>query len=197
MRREKPFPDNKTQQPLQAGQQQRDITPITRRVYRAARPVTFAIRTQSNASGAVFNGNRTATGALDVFGFGLCSFFAMTSAIPSNFTTHLCSVEVCDNSYNVRVLKMNNSVFIYIGENNAENFDELAMAMPMSADSEILTTSILGSLVGCGSEELAQKLARKLKKQVYVSVNVPNDRIIRPAIERKLFEEIRNNMACF
>ncbi|XP_055542686.1 proteasome assembly chaperone 4 [Wyeomyia smithii] len=120
----------------------------------------------------------------------------MASLLSSNFTTHLCSVEVCDISYNIRVLKMNNSVFIYIGENNAENFDELAMAMP-SPRNEILTTSIMGSLVGCGSEELAQKLARKLSKQVYLSVNVPNDRIVRPTIEKKLFEEITNNVECF
>uniref|UniRef100_A0A1Q3F3J4 Putative proteasome assembly chaperone 4 n=1 Tax=Culex tarsalis TaxID=7177 RepID=A0A1Q3F3J4_CULTA len=120
----------------------------------------------------------------------------MVTPLPSNFTTHLCSVEVCDVQYNMRILKMKDSVFVFIGENKAENFDELAMALPTES-SEICSTTIMGAVVGCGSEELAQKLARKLKKQVYLSANVPNDRIVRPSIERKLFEEINNNRECF
>ncbi|XP_058816267.1 uncharacterized protein LOC131679543 [Topomyia yanbarensis] len=120
----------------------------------------------------------------------------MASALSPSFTSLLCSVEVCDVRYNIRVLKMKDSVFIYIGEDNAENFDELAMAMP-TTNNEVLATTIMGGLIGCGSEELAQKTARKLKKQVYLSANVPNDRIVRPTIERKLFEEIANNVECF
>ncbi|KAL9706981.1 hypothetical protein quinque_010499 [Culex quinquefasciatus] len=96
----------------------------------------------------------------------------MATPLPSNFSSHLCSVEVCDVQYNMRILKMKDSV-------------------------EICSTTIMGEVVGCGSEDLAQKLARKLKKQVYLSANVPNDRIVRPSIERKLFEEINNNRECF
>ncbi|XP_055593583.1 proteasome assembly chaperone 4-like [Uranotaenia lowii] len=122
----------------------------------------------------------------------------MAATLSPNFSSHLCSVEVCDVRYNIRILKMKESVFIYIGEQNAETFDELAMAMAGLGDSkETMSTSIMGAPVGCGSEELAQKLAKKLRKQVYLSANVPNDRIVRPTIEQKLFEEINNNLECF
>ncbi|XP_065077595.1 proteasome assembly chaperone 4-like [Ochlerotatus camptorhynchus] len=121
----------------------------------------------------------------------------MSATLSPNFTSHLCSVEVCDVRYNIRILKMKDSVFIYIGENKAENFDELSMAMLTAPGNEMLSTTIMGDPVGCGSEELAQKLSKKLKKQVYLSANVPNDRIVRPTIEQKLFEEINNNLECF
>ncbi|XP_062551904.1 uncharacterized protein LOC134217139 [Armigeres subalbatus] len=121
----------------------------------------------------------------------------MTTTLKPNFTSHLCSVEVCEVRYNIRILKMKDSLFIYIGENKAENFDELSMAMLMTATNEMLSVQIMGDPVGAGSDELAQKLAKKLKKQVYLSANVPNDRIVRPMIEQKLFEEINNNLECF
>lgn len=121
----------------------------------------------------------------------------MAATLKPNFTSHLCSVEVCEVRYNIRILKMKDSVFIYIGEHNAENFDELSMAMLMPTSNEMLSTTIMGEPVGAGSEELAQKLSKKLKKQVYLSANVPNDRIVRPTLEQKLFEEINNNLECF
>ncbi|XP_058124493.1 uncharacterized protein LOC131288160 [Anopheles ziemanni] len=119
----------------------------------------------------------------------------------TNFLSHLAQVEVCDVQYNIRVLKMKDSVFIYVGEDKAETFDELAIAMPDANDasSGVLGSTIIGPRDGSGSQELAQLIARKLKKPVYLSLstNVPNDRIVRPSIEKKIFEDIKNNIECF
>lgn len=114
----------------------------------------------------------------------------------SNFESHLFKGDICDVIYNYRILKMKNSLFIYIGQVNNEIFDEMAMAMPMQ-DGEITSTTIMGAVIGYGSKELAEKISRKLKKQIYLSCNVPEDRIIRPSVEKRLIDEINNNKEYF
>ncbi|XP_053676294.1 uncharacterized protein LOC128726505 [Anopheles nili] len=120
--------------------------------------------------------------------------------VTPNFLSHLAQVDVCDVQYNIRVLKMKDSVFIYVGQDKAETFDEMAVAMPSAHNSaEVLGTTIIGPPDGSGSQDLAQRLAKKLKKQVYLSLgtSVPNDRIVRPSIEKKIFDDIKNNIECF
>ena len=116
--------------------------------------------------------------------------------INPNFTSHLGTVEVCEVNYNIRSLKMKDSSFIYVGEDKSENFDEIAMAM-MLPNNEVISTVICGPAIGSGSKEVAERICKKLRKQVYVSFNVPDDRIIKPAVERKLFEEIKNKCDLF
>uniref|UniRef100_A0A182UAS7 Proteasome assembly chaperone 3 n=1 Tax=Anopheles melas TaxID=34690 RepID=A0A182UAS7_9DIPT len=109
-------------------------------------------------------------------------------------------VEVCEVQYNIRVLKMKDSVLFYIGQDKAETFDEMAVAMPNANNgTEVLGTTIIGPPDGSGAQDLAQRLAKRLKKQVYLSLgsSVPNDRIVRPSIEKKIFDDIKNNIECF
>uniref|UniRef100_A0A182WH55 Proteasome assembly chaperone 3 n=1 Tax=Anopheles minimus TaxID=112268 RepID=A0A182WH55_9DIPT len=120
--------------------------------------------------------------------------------VTQNFHSHLAQVEVCEVMYNIRVLKMKDSVLLYIGQEKAESFDEMAVAMPNANNaSEVLGTTIIGPPDGSGAQDLAQRLAKKLKKQVYLSLgsSVPNDRIVRPSIEKKIFDDIKNNIECF
>ncbi|XP_052867662.1 uncharacterized protein LOC128273677 [Anopheles cruzii] len=123
----------------------------------------------------------------------------MAPPLMANFQSHLAQVEVCDVQYNIRVLKMKDSLFVYIGENKAETFNELAVAMPSSRDDDEALASKLIGPDGTASQLLAQRLAKKLKKQVYLSLgeSVPNDLIVRPSIEKKIFEDIKNNVECF
>ncbi|XP_035917479.1 uncharacterized protein LOC118514583 [Anopheles stephensi] len=120
--------------------------------------------------------------------------------VAPNFHSHLAQVEVCEVLYNIRVLKMKESVFIYIGQDKAESFDEMAVAMPNASNTaEVLGTTIIGPPDGSGAQDLAQRVAKKLRKQVYLSLgsSVPNDRIVRPSIEKKIFDDIKNNIECF
>lgn len=114
----------------------------------------------------------------------------------SNMKSHKFSASINDSQFNYRILKMKDSVFIYIGEEGNETFDEIGMAMQTS-NGETISTTITGALLGCGSQELANKLAKKLKKQIYVSCNVPVDGIIRPFIEKRLNEEIKGSNELF
>lgn len=119
-------------------------------------------------------------------------------SLTTNFQSHLAQVEVCDVTYNIRVLKMKDSLFIYVGQDKSESFDEMAVAMPCDSE-EVLATKIIGPPEGVGSHQLAQRLAKRLKKPVFLSLSasVPNDRIVRPSIEKKIFDDIKNNVECF
>lgn len=117
--------------------------------------------------------------------------------LPSSFTSHSATIEVNESRVNIRVLKMNSSLFLYIGPEGDESIHEAGVAMPMSNPKEFLGTTILGDHVGCDSQELATKLARKLGKQVYISCNIPFDRMLRPILEKNLNSLIKEHPECF
>ncbi|XP_055837254.1 uncharacterized protein LOC129905728 [Episyrphus balteatus] len=113
---------------------------------------------------------------------------------PSSFSSHHSTFEITETKYSVRILKMNNSTFIYIGINGREFLDEIGLAMPI-ADSpgNVVNTVALGPQLGCDSQQLAQKLAKRLNKQIYVSCNVPFDRMVMPMLEKNLVKIIQDN----
>jgi proteasome assembly chaperone 4 len=113
----------------------------------------------------------------------------------SNFKSHFFSTEICDAQYNFRILKMKDSIFIYIGQTDNEHFIDMAMAMKTPTD--VISTTIMGASVGSGSQELAEKLSKRLNKQVFVSCSAPDDRIVRPSIEKRLIDEIKQHMEVF
>jgi len=49
----------------------------------------------------------------------------------------------------------------------------------------------MGDHTDMTSLNLASRLAKKFQKAVYVSINVPSDRLSLPAIEKQLQEEIK------
>lgn len=110
----------------------------------------------------------------------------------SRMQGHLFSTDISDNKYNFRVLKMQDSLFVYIGQSDAEVFTEMAMAMLMPDTGECLATTIMGEQLCC-SQELAANLAKKLKKQVYLSCNVPQEPHIRPALCKRFADEVKQS----
>lgn len=109
--------------------------------------------------------------------------------VDSKWMTHYFTAEIFDSIYVIRVLKMNQSLFIYIGQNGCESFDELAMAMPVN---DFISTTIIGTQHGSESEELAQQLTRRLKKQVFVSYNLAMNAQIRLMLVKRIAEEIKS-----
>lgn len=117
----------------------------------------------------------------------------MTADLPIPEACHLhghrFSVDITDSQYNFRVLKMRDSLFVYIGQSGVEVFTEMAMAMPMNSG-ECVATTIMGEQL-CSSQELAINFAKKLKKQVFLSCNVPQEPHIRPALSKRFADELR------
>lgn len=113
----------------------------------------------------------------------------------SKFTTHLFTAEVAGQKLNYRVLKMENSLFIYIGKKDEEVLNGLALALTLPQQSgESVTTSILESPE---SQDIAQKLSMRLTKPVFVSYNANVDRLMFPLVEKHLIQEIKERPECF
>lgn len=123
----------------------------------------------------------------------IISQMVQTSVAPSvhsHLTGHLFSADIGETLYNFRVLRMDASLFVYIGSAGQETFQEMAVAMPAPAGTTTSGTTILGDPLG-SSLELATSFAKRLQKQVYVSCNVPAELEIRQALVRRFVEEVR------
>lgn len=126
--------------------------------------------------------------------FKISSQIMVNNICPSNLKEHFFTLEMDDHLYNYRILKMKDSLFIYIGEDKNEQFNEMAMAMPSqtAGSGEILKTTILGDFLVGESQEFARNFSKKLDKLVFVSCNVSSDRDIRALLEKRISQEIKN-----
>lgn len=129
----------------------------------------------------------------------------------SKFTSHR-FIEKCSSgqALTYRVLKMQDSLFVYIGNSESESFDGefwrwqskimpkitkfdstgLGAAFLTQHTKEVTGTSIL-NVENTDSQDLAQKLTARLNKPVFVSCNASLDRIMKPVIEQRLIQEIK------
>lgn len=114
--------------------------------------------------------------------------------VPSKWTSHVFSADISETMYSFRVLKMSGSLFIYIGVSENQAFDELATAFPTS---DAVGTTIIGSPSGCDSQDIAQLLTQRFRKQVFVSYNAPSDGSVRQLILKRIVEEINANAEAF
>jgi proteasome assembly chaperone 4 len=116
----------------------------------------------------------------------------------SKFASHFFTAEIAGIKtivINYRILKMDNSVFIYIGPKDDEQLSGLALGLIIPNQSEKSTaTSILESQE---SKDMAQKLSVRLNKPVFVSCNVNLDRHSAPVVEKHLIEKIKERPECF
>jgi Proteasome assembly chaperone 4 len=113
----------------------------------------------------------------------------------SNFKSHIFTGEVAGSQVNFRVLQMLDSDFIYIGLKGDESLNGLSIGMETIQHKEAIATSIIESPE---SQDIAQKLAARLGKPVFVSLgNINLDRISLPAIEKHLIQEIKDKPEFF
>lgn len=114
----------------------------------------------------------------------------LPTPLPSRLKDHFFTADISDTTYKYRILRMKDSIFIYIGQGDNEIFNEMAVAMPM-ANNEVVSTRIIGVDVGCESQEMAKIFAKKLNKQVFLSCSVDSDKMIRPMLAKHLSDEIK------
>lgn len=105
------------------------------------------------------------------------------------------SLDINNISIVFKILFLNNSVYIYISDQNNQTLTDLSLVLP-NADG--VSTRILGT----GNENISVTLGRKvtqlIKKPVYISVNLNHNLyLIEKEVELKLFEEIRNHREKF
>jgi len=112
----------------------------------------------------------------------------------SSFKTHSFLLDLIEAKIIYRVLQMKDSLFIYISDSVEQSFDAMGVGFPIRDNkNEVTSTGIFGDMVTDSSRELAEKLARRLKKPVFISCNLFMDNNTQPQIEGRLIEEVKNN----
>lgn len=123
--------------------------------------------------------------------FSTSSGTAVIEYMKPNFEIHSFSTEIAESRVHFQVLKMEKCLFIWIGSGTDPTFNDLGMALVTSYGRLPLCTRLMGAHTDMTSLNLASRLAKKFQKAVYVSYNVPSDRLSLPAIEKQLQEEIK------
>nr|CAD7403142.1 unnamed protein product [Timema cristinae] len=86
---------------------------------------------------------------------------------------------------------MNNSIFLWIGSRTEPTFDDLSVAMNTKYDNLPVSSRLFGNTSDLTSSNLSMRLVKRLGKPVYVSLNVPADRLFLNAIELRLQQETK------
>lgn len=105
--------------------------------------------------------------------------------------------KVGDLSISCHVIKMENSLYLWVGDYNENAMNDLSFAIKSPYEKEPLTTKIMGSIANEFSTSLAKRLSKKLSIAVYVSFNVQVDNLSLPAIERRLRDEFNSHPEIF
>lgn len=119
-------------------------------------------------------------------------FEKLTLEVPKSAEPKINIRTFSDKIGNVRVfyqmLQMDNSVMVWMGTD--ARLSKLTMAVPVDLERGAPATVLLGDIMDSTSP--VQRLTKRLKKQVYLSMNLPpNDAELERLAERRLYEEIR------
>lgn len=110
-----------------------------------------------------------------------------------SFKLHTFTTEILDKKVLFQVIRLVDSLMIFINLMDKMVLSDLSLGMFNTRRmEEPVGTRIIGDFVEDSSKNMALKIARKLGKSVYISLNVSNDRLMLPAVEKRLCEEIKN-----
>lgn len=110
--------------------------------------------------------------------------------IKPSFLLHAFQLELENRVIFYQVIKMKDSLYIWIGNKNNPLLSNLSLAMQTRYDKIPLATKLLGEELDTTSRNIACRLSKRLNKVVYVSFNVEESNFNVPLIEKRLNEEI-------
>lgn len=109
------------------------------------------------------------------------------SLIASSFSDSLCSTDIV-----FQVLKLKNSVYVWIGNAEDKRLDDLSLAMLMP-DSDIVSSRLMGNIL-TPTTLITKRLCKKLGKPVYLSYNLPqSDNMLLEVVNKRLNKEIEQH----
>ncbi|XP_065332784.1 proteasome assembly chaperone 4-like [Cloeon dipterum] len=109
---------------------------------------------------------------------------------------HSFSDELSSMPVSFQVLKLKNSLFVWIGNSDNKCLSDLNLAMVVPPE-EITSVRLMGNLL-TPSSVLTKRLCKKLGKPVYLSYNLPqNDNMLLEIVNKRLNKEIENNLDKF
>ncbi|XP_068581098.1 proteasome assembly chaperone 4 [Cebidichthys violaceus] len=89
----------------------------------------------------------------------------------SPITVHNFSERILEQVIHFHVMKLSGGFFLWVGSSPV--LSNLAVSMSSRYDSMPLSTLVMGDPSNTAPNSLAQRLAKKTKKQVYVSYSLP------------------------
>ncbi|XP_072139797.1 proteasome assembly chaperone 4 [Mobula birostris] len=107
-------------------------------------------------------------------------------------STHDFSERLAGQSVYFHVLRMSGSFFLWVG--TAPTLSNLAVAMSTRFDPTPVSSLILGDTSDTTPNSLAQRLAKKTGKQVFISYNLPNTNTnLSLEVENRIKQEMEAN----
>ena len=114
-----------------------------------------------------------------------------TEILPCSFKFHEFVTQVGEIKIAGHVVKMEESLYLWIGIKGNDLMDDLSFAISSKYESQAVSTRIMGPVIDSNSNNIAKRLAKKIGKPVYVSFNVPADNLSLPGIEKNVIEELK------
>ncbi|XP_052584541.1 proteasome assembly chaperone 4 isoform X1 [Peromyscus eremicus] len=111
------------------------------------------------------------------------------AAAGADVSLHNFSARLWEQLVHFHVMRLTDSLFLWVGA--TPQLRNLAVAMCSRYDPIPVCTSLFGDTSDTTSSGLAQRLARKTSKQVFVSYNLPNtDNNFTLLVENRIKEEM-------
>lgn len=113
--------------------------------------------------------------------------------VESQFIVHKFAEEITERKIVFQVVKMIDSLLIYINDKDRLEFSDLSFAMGNRYEKSPTGTTLLGNFAEDTSKNIACKISKKTNKAVYLSCNVEQNSLLIPLIEKRLYEEMKIN----
>ncbi|XP_063307846.1 proteasome assembly chaperone 4 [Pelobates fuscus] len=108
---------------------------------------------------------------------------------PRSISVHNFSERFSEQTVHFHVMAMQDCFFLWVGI--SATLSNMAVAMGSRFDTVPLSTLLLGDKSDTTSCSFAQRLAKKTTKQVFASINIPNnDSQLMLRIEKRIKEEM-------
>merc|ERR1712071_309787 len=118
--------------------------------------------------------------------------------IMASINVHQFSGKVFDKQVCYQVIKMNNSLVIWIAMESDPSFRELSVAMKTGYEKSPTAVKLMGDTSSLTSSTMAARLSKRCGKQVFVSFNVSDtNQEMFGKIEERLVEETVLAPHCF
>ncbi|KAL7396679.1 hypothetical protein ABVT39_009753 [Epinephelus coioides] len=110
-------------------------------------------------------------------------------AVSDAITVHNFSERILEQVIHFHVMKLSGGFFLWVGSSPV--LSNMAVSMSSKYDSMPLSTLIMGDPSNTAPNSLAQRLAKKTQKQVYVSYSLPmTDSNISLLVENRIKKEL-------
>ncbi|XP_034439125.1 proteasome assembly chaperone 4 [Hippoglossus hippoglossus] len=114
---------------------------------------------------------------------------AVNGSKMETISLHNFSEKILEQQVHFHVMKLSGGFFLWVG--SAPVLSNMAVSMSGKCDSMPLSTLLLGDPSNTAPNSLSQRLAKKTKKQVFVSYNLPmTDSNLGLLVENRIKKEL-------